>query len=120
MFLVLAALVVLTATPAVAELQNVIVGGQVRIRGDYYMNTVTGIDSSNLQWGAGVLGGRSIGTGQNFNLPGILGLRGWDDDENSLGFVEQRTRLNVKADFTNEVGAFIELDAYDIWGGDFR
>lgn len=120
MLLVLAALIVLGAAPAFAELQNVIVGGQVRIRGNYYMNTMTGIENSNLIWGAGLLGGRSIGTGVNFNIPGVLGLRGWDEDEHSLDFVEQRTRLNVKADFSNEVGAFIEMDAYDIWGGDFR
>ncbi len=44
----------------------------------------------------------------------------WDEDSNDLSFVEQRTRLNVKADFTNEVSAFIELDSYDIWGEDFR
>jgi len=117
MFLVLAALVVLAATPAFAELQNVIVGGQVRIRGNYYMN---GVSQPNLIWPATLLQHRSIGTGADFNWPGVIGLRGWGDDNNSLGFVEQRTRLNVKADFSNEVGAFIELDAYDIWGTDFR
>lgn len=120
MFLVLAAVVVLAATPALAELQNVIVGGQVRIRGNYYMNTPTNINRSSLQWPAGLLSGRSIGTGLNYNAPGVVGLIGWDDKENSLGYVEHRTRLNVKADFSNEVGAFIEIDSYDIWGEDFR
>jgi hypothetical protein len=28
--------------------------------------------------------------------------------------------LNVKADFSDSVSAFIELDSYDIWGEDFR
>lgn len=120
MLLVLAAVVVLSATPAFAELQNVIVGGQVRIRGNWYMNTVTGINKSSLHWPAGLLSQRSIGTGLNFNVPGVVGLIGWDEDENSADFVEHRTRLNVKADFSNEVAAFIEIDAYDIWGEDFR
>ena len=38
----------------------------------------------------------------------------------SNAFVEERTRLNVKADFTNQVSAFVELDSYDVWGEDFR
>jgi hypothetical protein len=63
-----------------AELQNVEVGGKIRIRGDYFR-----FDS---------LGNQS--------------------------FVEQRTRLHVKADFTNDVSAFIELDSYGNWGDDFR
>ncbi len=63
-----------------AELQNVEVGGGIRIRGDYFR-----FDS---------LGNQS--------------------------FIEQRTRLHVKADFTNDVSAFIELDSYGNWGDDFR
>ena len=63
-----------------AELQNVEVGGSIRIRGDYFR-----FDS---------LGNQS--------------------------FVEQRTRLHVKADFTNDVSAFIEMDSYGNWGDDFR
>ena len=121
MFLVLAAVVVLAATPALAELQNVIVGGQIRIRGNYYKNVTTNVVRDNLFWPAGLLSGRSIGTGQNYNARGVEGLIGWDRKEHSLGYVEQRTRLNVKADFSNEVAAFIELDSYDWWGDeDFR
>ena len=51
---------------------------------------------------------------------GLVSRYDWDDRDNDLDFVEQRTRLNVKADFTNEVKAFIELESYDIWGEDFR
>jgi hypothetical protein len=65
---------------AFAELQNVEIGGSLRIRGNYF-----GLDS--------------------------LG---------DVSFIEQRTRLNVKADFTQDVSAFIELDSYDVWGEDFR
>jgi len=65
---------------AFAELQNVEVGGNLRIRGNY------------------------------FNL----------DSLGDSSFIEQRTRLNVKADFTQQVSAFIEFDSYDVWGEDFR
>lgn len=75
----------LGAIPAVADLQNVIVGGSVRIRGDYF----------------------SFGTQNGVH-------------DNSLSVVEQRTRLNVRADFTEDVSAFIELDSYDVWGDGFR
>ena len=74
------ALLVTISSIAFAELQNVEIGGNLRIRGNYF-----GLDS---------LGDSS--------------------------FIEQRTRLNVKADFTQEVSAFIELDSYDVWGEDFR
>ncbi len=71
---------VLVAGVGYAELQNVEVGGSIRIRGSYY-----DMDS--------------------------LGDTSW---------IEQRTRLSVKADFTSDVSAFIELDYYDNWGEDFR
>ena len=61
-----------------AELQQVQVGGQIRIRGNY-MNLDSLGDSS---------------------------------------FVEQRTRVGVTADFTEDVSAFIELDNYHVWGRD--
>ncbi len=77
--LIIVALLVSMGGVAFAELQNVEVGGKLRIRGNM------------------------------FSL-----------EDNDASFVEQRTMLNVKADFTNEVSAFIELDSYDIWGEDFR
>ena len=75
------AVTVATAVPAFADLQNVVVGGSIRIRGNW-------IDYSN--------------------------------DMNSNAFVEQRTRLSVRADFTDAVNAFIEIDDYSVWGQDFR
>ena len=50
----------------------------------------------------------------------ILSGFSWNEEGHSISFVEQRTRLNAKADFTDDVSAFIELDSYDIWGEDFR
>ena len=120
---ILAAVLVAGAMPAVAELQNVIVGGEIRIRGNYYSNTFASPTGRALRWpslaGADWLMARPIGTGAG-NGVGILSPFSWDNKGNSLSFVEQRTRLSVKADFTNEVSAFIELDAYDVWGEDFR
>jgi hypothetical protein len=61
---------------------------------------------------------------QNVTVDGAIRIRGnyYDGDESlSLGdkttYVEQRTRLGVTADFTDEVSARIEFDAYHIWGG---
>lgn len=80
---VITALIAAMGSVAVAELQNVEVGGSIRIRGNYYE-----MDSN-----------RTI---------------------RDISFIEQRTRLNVKADFTDDVTALIELDSYDVWGEDFR
>ena len=85
---VFAALTVAMAVPAFAELQNVEVGGSIRIRANYISPEAAAL---------------------TFVTQG-----------NSLSFIEQRTRLNVRADFTNDVSAFIELDSYDIYGEDFR
>ena len=74
------AIVALCGATAMAELQQVQVGGSLRIRGNYY------------------------------NL----------DSLGDYSFIEQRTRLNVKADFTDDVTAFIEFDYYNFWGDDFR
>ena len=73
-------LTVACCVSAMAELQNVEIGGSLRIRGNY------------------------------FNM----------DSLGDYSFIEQRTRLNVKADFTQQVSAFIEFDHYNFWGEDFR
>ena len=78
--LVAVVLAMLCCVTATAELQNVELGGSIRIRGNY------------------------------FNL----------DSLGKYSFIEQRTRLNVKADFTEDVSAFIEFDYYNWWGEDFR
>jgi len=69
------------AIPAFADLQNVVVGGEVRIRGNIFL---------------------------------------LNNDLNSNQYAEQRTKLNVRADFTDAVSAFIELDSYGHWGETFR
>lgn len=77
-----AAVILGLGASAYAELQNVTVGGSIRIRGNWYHLHENG--------------------GEPFTL------------------VEQRTRLGVQADFTEDVSAFIELDSYNIWGDSFR
>jgi hypothetical protein len=78
--LLVAVLALGTVSAVQAELQNVEVGGSIRIRGNY-------LD--------------------------------FDNDAESA-FVEQRTRLSVRADFTDEISTFIEFDNYNNWGEDFR
>ncbi len=90
------ATVVLCCATAFADLQNVKVGGSLRIARNAYS-----VES---------------GVPLNGNVGSILG---WDRGNNTY-FTEQRTRLNVEADFTDHVRAFIEFDSYDIYGEDFR
>jgi hypothetical protein len=137
------AAVLLVATTAGAELQNVIVGGQIRIRANYYMSAFG--DTPEIRWPGFTIGGpdwvpgRAIGgygaaratfVGHGVGAPflgaggpftnHVVSLFDWDDRGNDLDFVESRVRLNVNADFTDEVSAFIEIDSYDWWGEDFR
>ncbi len=110
--IVLAAVAVAFASVALsafADLQNVVVGGSVRIRGNWYSGSSGPDKYTALRYPA---------------MPGRFQVDspffGWNNDANSIAWVEQRTKLNVKADFTDNVSAFIELDSYDIWGEDFR
>src|SRR4051812_14301890 len=81
-----AALLAGVSAGAYAELQNVEVGGNIRIRGNWY-----DFDKSALINGA-----------------------------TKSAWIEQRTRLNFKADFTDNVSTFIEVDNYGNWGDSFR
>lgn len=105
MIAILAATSALFAGPAIAELQNVEVGGEIRIRWNHFT------EAGSVQTPRPGIGLFNIG-----NPVGAL----FTDKGNSLDFVEQRTKLNVTADFTKDVTAFIELDSYDIYGEDFR
>ncbi len=114
--------------PARAELENVQVGGSLRIRIHYYTNMVPNSDNAaagaitagQIIWPASLLPRRPIGSGAS-NGPGIIARFSWNShDSHTLTYTEQRTRLNVKADFTNNVSAFIEFDSYSLWGETFR
>jgi hypothetical protein len=116
LIIVAVAAMLAVATPALAELQTVQVGGEIRIRANYYSGVVESPTGAGLRWPGAFLPGRSIGTPGN----NIISPFAWSDKGNDLSYVESRVRLNVSADFTDEVAAFIELDSYDIWGEDFR
>jgi hypothetical protein len=66
---------------------------------------------------------------QNVELDGSIRIRGnyydWDDNifinaGEDQAWYEQRTRLGVKSDFTDDVSLYIEFDAYNNWGDNFR
>jgi hypothetical protein len=113
----------LVALPVWADLQNVEVGGEIRIRGNYITRWAPTTAPVMTRIPPALLPGRAIGeffSGMPaFNGLGVISPYAWDNVHN-LKFLEQRTRLNFKADFTNEVNAFIELDEYSFWGEDFR
>ena len=126
----------LIAVPVMAELQNVEIGGEIRIRGNYIYANYNSPNMFALTWpalpGFNALSARPIGdmvtyvfSGGNRvairgNGLGIFSPYSWDNDTNAMKIIEQRTRLHVKADFTNDVNAFVELESYDWWGDDFR
>lgn len=115
--LLLSMLALTLATSAFAELQNVTVGGSIRIRANFYTGmaaTPTGVET---RWPGFLLPDRPINF---FTGNSILSPFAFNSDENKLDFVEQLTRVSVKADFTDEVSAFIEFDSYDTWGDAFR
>ena len=90
------------AASAGAELQNVTVGGEIRIRPRYwhnvYSNDINGPQQIRIP--AGFLPARAIGPwGANSRYR-------FDDSGSDLDFVEQRNRLYIDADFTDEVGAY--------------
>ncbi len=102
--------------PAIAELQNVEIGGKLQIRGNWYTNYLASPDGARLRWPGNWLAGRAIGSSDG----SIWSAFSWDKDSNSSRDVNQRTRLSAKADFTGEVTGLIEFDSYDTWGEDFR
>ncbi len=87
--LVVATVLFCFSLPALADLQEVKVGGSLRIRGNWYSE-----QSSPLTFDK--------------------------DLQSDQLFVEQRTRVNVSATFTDDVNAFIELDSYNVFGDTFR
>ena len=102
-----------SAVPAQADLNEIEIGGSIEIYGAWYTDFFAR-GAGHTPWPGFVLPGRSIGAA------GLLSPVDADGDGHSLTFIEQRTRLNVKASFTDNVSAFVELDSQDIWGQDFR
>lgn len=105
---------ILSALPAFAELENVMVGGQIRIRGRYWSDAWAGNVSPVARLPLGAFNKRALGR------YGVDSLYDFDDRGADLKFVEQRTTVNVQANFTDNVTAYIELSDYARWGEDFR
>ena len=138
--IILALITITLAIPAFAELQNVTVGGELRLRGNYWdggMGSDLDALGATHHYNPLFVGPWNlIGRYFNWNNAGQATLRwpqygagrvaafsprfAWNDDNFSTTFVEERTRLNIRADFTDQVSAFIEFDSSDIWGDDFR
>lgn len=109
-----ALLFLLFSVNALADLQNVRVGGSVEIYGAWYSEFFEGHPDGAVPFPSDLMQKRTIGP---------YGTQTWiraDDHGHNLRFAEQRTRLNFLADFTDRVHAFIELDSIDAWGQDFR
>lgn len=115
--------VLCAALSASAELQTVSVGGELRIRGQNWINsfnnpTATTYTGNLIRWGANSVTGRPIG--DPFGRQTIVSFFDWDDSGDDYRLVEQRTRLNIRADFTDEISLFTEFQSYEAWGEDFR
>ena len=103
---VMLALVILLAAPVPAELQSVSVGGQIRVRGNYWHNafntrSAPALVGNNIRWSGDAFWGRAIGDpvgGQT-----IISFFDWDDAGEDYSVIEQRTRLHLRADFSGQV-----------------
>lgn len=107
--------------PAMAELQQVEVGGSLRIYGNYYTDFYENGDPTRLEGLS--LFGRPIGAvGRNPVTGAIVSaIRAFDGGgSEGLAWVEQRTALHVSAHFTDHARTFVEFDSISDWGTDFR
>ncbi len=116
-------LLVMLATPVWADLQSVSVGGQIRVRGNYWRNafntrSAPALVGNNIRWSSDAFWGRPIGDpvgGQT-----IISFFDWDNAGKDYAVIEQRTRLHLRADFTKHVAMVAEFDAFSVWGETFR
>ena len=95
-----------------AEVQHLEVGGSVQQYGAWYSAFYEPFGLT-LHY-PGIAPRRPIGG------DGFASYIRADGHGTDLHFVEQRTRLHLKADLADNVNAFIEFDANESWGGDFR
>ena len=96
--LLLAGVLAAGALPASPELQNVQVGGKIRIRGNYYMNTYAGPAAAEVRWPASSLPARPIGgpfAAGGGNGLGVVSLSDWDNRGSDATYVAQRPRFLI-------------------------
>ncbi len=101
---------------SMAELLNVEVGGEIRIRGRYFRNNwaETLTTPGELRIPDQFLEQRPIGPW------GARSRFSWERRGADSDYFEQSARLNVSAHFSEDLMAFIELKSYDVWGDQFR
>ncbi len=118
--MLLGALVLSLSTAALAEVQNVKVGGEIRERANWSSNIVgLGTGKSTLPviargvvFPAGALttaaatSSAAIGTDVTVVKP----------SDDSFGFIESRVQVFVESDLTDNVFARVTLEAEDVWG----
>jgi hypothetical protein len=104
----------LIAFNALAELQQVSVGGEIRIRGRYYTNAWEEQRPLPRRIADNLLPWRPIGP------TGTMSKFKWNSKGKDWTRYESSVLLNVQADFTNDVSAFLELYDFHIWGEEFR
>lgn len=102
---------VLLGGQALAELQQVSIGGELRIRGRWYINVFS---PSTQRYNSNATDWRPLGP------KGTFSTFKWDGKGQDWTRYESATLLNVKADFSNSVSTFFELYDHSIWGEDFR
>ncbi len=100
-------------------LESVTVGGEIRIRGNWWVNAFNAPDTRMtvapaLRWSRQVLGGRPIGDAIGQDC--VYSYRDWDEHGSDLHGVGERVTLNVRADFVQDVTTFIEFDSANYWG----
>ena len=106
-------MIVVLALPAFGELQNVEIGGSVELYGAWYSKFYEPSGSA-IRIPGFYLPGRPIGptgTASSVRANGT-GI--------APAYTNERTRLHVRADFTDNVSAFVEMDSVTTWGDDFR
>lgn len=101
------------SVPVVAELQNVEIGGSLEIYGAWYSEFFEK-DDAPPRIPTTLLPFRAIGDNSTYSA-----VRASDQGDN-LSYIEQRTRLYIYADFTDDVSAFVEWDSIDEWDEDLR
>ncbi len=98
-----------------AELQNVEVGGSIEVWGNYYTPFYESGDPV-IRIPDFLTHGRPLGPFGTESAVRAYHRKGAD----GLAWIEQRTTLSVRADFSSNVSSFIEFDDIMDWGEDFR
>lgn len=114
--------VVLATAVVNAELQEIQVGGSIEFYGYYYDDFFENADPTRIPGQS--VAGRPIGSVAQDPVGGAIlsAIRTFGSGSGSggNGWVEQRTSLNLRAQFTDDIATFVEIDHIHDWGQDFR